>query len=70
MATYAETLSKARTALDEIVEGKLSSVSVMNKTFTHHNILELQRLIDWLEEMAAREGGRRRTAVARFGNAS
>ncbi len=63
MATYAEMLSAAKTALAGIVASKTASYSVNGVSYTYHNLADLEKLIDWLETKAARESGSRPMVV-------
>lgn len=72
MATYAEMLANARTALDAIVSGQVESYTISGgpnggQTVKRHNLGELRRHIEWLESRAATAAGATMTQSLSFG---
>ncbi len=68
--TAAAILSEAQDALLDILAGRVKSASILGKSYTTHNIDDLEDLIRRYEARAAVEAGRSRIGDTTFRSAS
>jgi len=61
--TYSELLAQAKTAMLALLQRQIASYSLNGVNYTYHNIGELEKLIERLEGLAARESGSRPTIL-------